>query len=81
MNETKWLLDFTFLLWQVWDLAPCNLVEVDVSEACTASIMAMMMEAVCASETSVYFNETTQCYIPECCNLQNGCAHLVSMRN
>jgi hypothetical protein len=24
-----------------------------------------MMEAVCTSETSVYFNETTRCYIPE----------------
>jgi hypothetical protein len=50
-----------------WDRAPCSLVEVDpdVSEDCTASIIRVVMEAVCTSETSVYFNKTTWCYIPE----------------
>jgi hypothetical protein len=32
----------------------------DVSEVRTASIIALMTEAVCTSETFVYFNETTQ---------------------
>jgi hypothetical protein len=36
-----------------WDIAPCNLVEV-----------ALIMEAVRTTETSVYFNETTRRYIP-----------------
>jgi hypothetical protein len=31
----------------------------------TASIIALMMEAVSTSETSVHFNVTTQRYIPE----------------
>jgi hypothetical protein len=39
-----------------WDIVPCR---------------ALMMEAVCDSET-VYFNETTQHYIPEGCHLQNS---------
>jgi hypothetical protein len=37
----------------------------DVSDVCGASIIGMRMEAVRTSETSVYFNETTSCYIPE----------------
>jgi hypothetical protein len=28
-----------------------------------------MMEAVCTSEMFVHFNEMTQCYIPEDCNI------------
>jgi hypothetical protein len=36
-----------------WDTQPCCLLEVD-----------LMMEAVCTSEMSVYFNETTWHYIP-----------------
>jgi hypothetical protein len=34
----------------------------DVSEVCTASIRALMMEAVGTSETSVNFNVTTRRY-------------------
>jgi hypothetical protein len=30
------------------------------------------MAAVCTSETSVYFNEITRCYIPASCHVQ-GC--------
>jgi hypothetical protein len=30
----------------------------------------MMMEAVCTSKMSVYFNETAWRYIPESCHLQ-----------
>jgi hypothetical protein len=37
----------------------------DVSEERTASIIALMMEAVRTSETSVDFNITTRRYIPE----------------
>jgi hypothetical protein len=37
-----------------WDVAPCSHVEV-----------ALMMEAVLTSETSVSFNMTTRRYIPE----------------
>jgi hypothetical protein len=32
----------------------------------------LMMEAVRISETSVYFNETMRCYMPEVSNLHNG---------
>jgi hypothetical protein len=32
-------------------------------------LTAMMMEAVCTSETSIYFNKTIHHYIPEGCNL------------
>jgi hypothetical protein len=37
----------------------------DVSEARTASIIALMMDAVRTSEKSVNFNVTTRRYIPE----------------
>jgi hypothetical protein len=40
------------------NIAPCSLVEVD-----------LMMKAVRASETLVYFKETTWRYIPERCHL------------
>jgi hypothetical protein len=54
-----------------WDIAPCTVVEIDrVSEVRTASTIAVMMEAVRTSETSVYFiNKTTRRYIPEGCHL------------
>jgi hypothetical protein len=37
----------------------------DVSEVHTASTIALMVEAVRTSETSVYFSENTRQYIPE----------------
>jgi hypothetical protein len=49
-----------------WGIAPCSLVEVEVR-----TYIAMMMEAVCTSETSVYFNITTRRYIQEGCQLQS----------
>jgi hypothetical protein len=51
-----------------WDIA---LKYANVSEVHYASNIREMMEAVCACETSVYFSETTWCYIPEGCHLQN----------
>jgi hypothetical protein len=36
----------------------------------TMTIIALMMEAVHTSETSVYFNETTRRYTPEGCNFE-----------
>jgi hypothetical protein len=33
------------------------------------TITSLTMEAICTSETSVYFNETTRRYIPEGCRL------------
>jgi hypothetical protein len=41
-----------------WDIAPCCLAESDVSVVLTAAIIRaiLMMEAVCNSETSVYFS-------------------------
>jgi hypothetical protein len=42
-----------------WDVAPCNHVEVG------RSFIALMMEAVRVSETSVHFNGSTRRYIPE----------------
>jgi hypothetical protein len=56
-----------------WDVAPCSLVEVDLSEVLTASFIirsiALMMEAIITSETSAYFYEITCCN-PEDCQLQ-----------
>jgi hypothetical protein len=52
-----------------WDIAPYSLVEADRrfrSTVRTASVITLMMEAVC---TSVYFNETTRRYIPGDCHL------------
>jgi hypothetical protein len=45
------------------------LIQKDVSEVRTASIITAMMEEVRASETSVCFYETTRLYIPESCHL------------
>jgi hypothetical protein len=42
----------------------------DVSEVRIASIIALMAKAVLATETSVNFNVTTLCYIPEDSKLQ-----------
>jgi hypothetical protein len=39
----------------------------------SAVYQALMMEAVCTSETSVYFNVTAQCYIPEDSKLHTHC--------
>jgi hypothetical protein len=55
-----------------WDIAPCSLVEIDRSfrgvyclyRQCDEVITAMM-QAVRASETSVYSNETTRRYVHE----------------
>jgi hypothetical protein len=46
-----------------WDAAPCSLVEIDRSLRRT--LIALMMEAVSTSETSVNFYKTTQRKIPE----------------
>jgi hypothetical protein len=53
-----------------WDVAPCSQVDVtDVSDVHTASInsafIALMMEAVSTSETSVNIYLTTRQYIAE----------------
>jgi hypothetical protein len=47
-----------------WDVETCSLVDTDVLEVLTTSI-ALMMEAVSISETSVNFYETTRQYISE----------------
>jgi hypothetical protein len=64
-----------------WNGAPCSLVEIDRSfkdAYCSHSqgddgdihpLIALMMEAVGTSETSVYFHETTQRDIAESCHL------------
>jgi hypothetical protein len=44
-----------------WDIVPCSLTEVDVSE------VSPRMEAVCTPEMSSYLNETTWRYILEDC--------------
>jgi hypothetical protein len=46
-----------------WVGAPCSLV--DISEVLSASIIALIMEAVRTSETSVNFYQTTRRYNPE----------------
>jgi hypothetical protein len=54
-----------------WNIAPCTLVEVDrrFQSCVTVSIIVLMIRAVRASETWVYFNEATRSYIPEDCHL------------
>jgi len=39
----------------------------------SSSSIALLMETVCTSETSAYFNETTRHYIPEGYNIQTRC--------
>jgi hypothetical protein len=54
-----------------WDVAPCTFVEADryfrgaYLLHLQGDIIALMMEAVHASETSVCFHETTWPYIPK----------------
>jgi hypothetical protein len=59
MSSSK--LQIYFKMIAFWDIAPCSL-EVD-----RRFRGALIMEAVCASETSVYFNDTIRRYIPEGC--------------
>jgi hypothetical protein len=51
------------------DTEPCSLVEVDDVLEVYAIIIALMMEAVSITETSLYFKETTRRYISEGCHL------------
>jgi hypothetical protein len=51
------------------DIMPCSLKGHRHFEMHTVSIIALMMKALYTSETSVYFQETIQCYIPEGCHL------------
>jgi hypothetical protein len=44
---------------------------IEVSEVRTASIIALMMGAVCTCETLVHFNVTAWRYIPEDSKLHN----------
>jgi hypothetical protein len=41
-----------------WDVAPSSLVEIDVEEVLTASIIALMIQPVSTTETSVNFYHT-----------------------
>jgi hypothetical protein len=56
-----------------WDLTLCSPMEyTNILEVLTVSIIraiALMIEAVRTYEMSVYFHETTRCYIPESCHL------------
>jgi hypothetical protein len=54
----------------LWDVARVvTLKFTDISKVRTTSIIALMMEAVCTSETLVNFNMTTRRYIPEDSNV------------
>jgi hypothetical protein len=55
-----------------------SLKQTDISEVHIASIIRAMMEAVQTSETSVYFNKTTQRYIPEGYHLHEFPNHMHS---
>jgi hypothetical protein len=59
-----------------WDLAPCSHVEVDRRPA--SIIIALLMEAVCTSETLVNFNVNSRRCIPEYSKLHK---HLWSCHN
>jgi hypothetical protein len=57
------------------DIVPRRLIEIetDISEVHAASIiraMVVLVVAVCTSEKSVYFYETTWRYIPEGCHIR-----------
>jgi hypothetical protein len=41
-------------------VAPCSVVDDDVSKELTASVITLMMEAVCSSEISVSLRKITQ---------------------
>jgi hypothetical protein len=65
-----------------------NLVEFQVLKATSMKIrvsiirvmiMALIMEAVRISETSVYSNETARCYIPEGCKLHEKSQYNLSL--
>jgi hypothetical protein len=60
----------------LWEYAPCIQVEIgDVSNVYTAfiirAIIALMIKALCISETSINLYETTRSRIPEDCHLNN----------
>jgi hypothetical protein len=72
---------YVFWRWQPSGIAPCSLTEAEQhfrGAYCLHHLdddsygIALMMEAVCTSESSVYF-ETTWCYIPEVCHLHTHC--------
>jgi hypothetical protein len=50
------------------DVSPCSFIDVD-----RHVVITLMMEAICTSQTSVYFNDTTQHYTPEGCNIHTRC--------
>jgi hypothetical protein len=50
-----------------WDIAPCSLLETDRN----FSAIALMVETINTSETSVNFYETTRRNIPEDSHLHN----------
>jgi len=59
-----------------WDTV---LYSLEVDRRFRDAINRLMMEAVCTSETLVYFNETTQSYIPEGSHLLiHSCENLKS---
>jgi hypothetical protein len=61
-----------FKMIHFWDTAPCSLVEVDLR--CASCLHHQggesMVQVVRTSETSVYFNETARCCVPEACHLR-----------
>jgi hypothetical protein len=56
-----------------WDVAPCSLRRVERR----FRFIALMMEAVRTSETSVYSKETTWRYIPEESNIHTRCREIL----
>jgi hypothetical protein len=46
-----------------------KILKMKLTAICTASIVVLMVEAVHASETSIYFSQTTWLCIPEGCHL------------
>jgi hypothetical protein len=63
-----------------WGIAQCTLVGVDRRFRGVYCLIALMMEAVNTSETSVYSNDTTRRYIPEGSDL-NSREYRVEMRS
>jgi hypothetical protein len=47
------------------DIVPCSLRVYRIFQVCMATIITLMMEAVDASKTMVYFDKTTWLYTPE----------------
>jgi hypothetical protein len=67
-----WIIILNTLVTAFWNIVLCSFVEVDW---CFRGVYCLHHQGNdwVTSETSVCFNKTTQCYVPEGCHLQSCC--------